>query len=102
MELANERCPWCGSAISHGKFVEIETRIRTEEKKGLAEAEAAMRQRLEAQAKLETQKATDEAAKKVASIAAERDALLKKSAEESEAREAAIRKQAAEETAKQL
>jgi hypothetical protein len=102
MEAANERCPWCGSAISHGKFVEIETRIRTEEQKRLAEAEAAMRQRLEAQAKLVTQRAMDEAAKQVASIAAERDAILKKATEESEARETAIRKQAAEEAAKQV
>jgi len=102
MEAANEKCPWCGTAISHGKFVEIETRIRTEEQKRLAEAEAAMRRQLEAQAKLAAQKAMDEAAKQVASIVAERDALLKKATEESEAREATIRKQAAEEAAKQV
>jgi len=102
MEAANERCPWCGSAISHGKFVEIETRIRTEEQKRLAEAEAAMRQRLEAQAKAAAQKAMDEAAKQVAAIVAERDELLKNATKEYETREAAIRKQAAEEAAKQL
>jgi len=102
MEAANEKCPWCGTAIPHGKFVEIETRIRTEEQKRLAEAEAAMRRQLEAQAKLAAQKAMDEAAKQVASIVAERDALLKKATEESEAREATIRKQAAEEAAKQV
>jgi hypothetical protein len=102
MELANESCPWCGSTIPHDKFVEIEKRIWTEEQKRSAEAEVAMRQRMEAQAKSAEQKAKDEAAKQVASIAAERDALLKKAAKESEAREAAIRKQAAEEAAKQL
>ncbi len=99
---ANERCPWCGSAVSHDKFVEIQTRIRAEERKRLAETEEAMRQQLEAQARSVEQKAKDEAAKQVAAIAAERDASLKKAANESEAREAAIRKQAAEEAAKQL
>jgi hypothetical protein len=102
MEVANEKCPWCGNVVSHDKFVEIETRIRTEEQKRLSEAEAAMRQRLEAQAESVKQKLKDEAAKQVALIAAERDVLLKKAAKESEAREAAIRKQAAEEAAKQL
>ena len=102
MEATNERCPWCGSAISHGKFVEIETRIRTEEQKRLSEAEATMRLRLEGEAKATAQKAIDDAANQVASIVAERDELLKKTMEESKDREVAIRKQAEEEAAKQL
>lgn len=40
---AHEQCPWCGSAITRAKFVEVEARIRTEEKRRLDAAEADVR-----------------------------------------------------------
>jgi hypothetical protein len=42
-----ERCPWCGSQISHAKFVEIEARIRAEEQRKSQAQEAALRARME-------------------------------------------------------
>jgi hypothetical protein len=47
-----EACPWCGQRISHKQFVEIEARIRGEEKRRLAAAEA------EAQTKLAAERET--------------------------------------------
>ena len=41
-----DACPWCGQAIPHKQFVEIEARIRAQEKRRLEAADA------EAQAKL--------------------------------------------------
>ena len=43
-------CPWCGQPIPHKQFVEIEARIRAQEKRRLEVAEA------EAQAKLATER----------------------------------------------
>jgi hypothetical protein len=45
-----DACPWCGQRISHKQFVEIEARIRNEEKRRLEAAEA------EAQAKLSAER----------------------------------------------
>jgi hypothetical protein len=42
-----ERCPWCGSTISHDKFVQIQNSIRDEERRKLALAEKAMKAQLE-------------------------------------------------------
>src|SRR3954467_10674194 len=47
-----EACPWCGQRITHKQFLEIETRIRAEEKRRFAEAE------IEAQAKLAAERET--------------------------------------------
>lgn len=47
-----EACPWCGQRITHKQFVEIEARIRGEEKRRYAEVEA------EAQAKLTAERET--------------------------------------------
>jgi hypothetical protein len=47
-----DACPWCGQRISHKQFVEIEARIRGEEKRRFAVAEA------EAQAKLAAERET--------------------------------------------
>ena len=74
-----ERCPWCDSVISRSKFLEIETSIRDQEKKRLAEVEAAMRKRLDGEFRenLENQRAAiqksaaEELAAKTAAITAE-------------------------------
>ncbi len=41
--LGLERCPWCGQTISRDKFIEIEAKIREEERKRLAAAGATLR-----------------------------------------------------------
>ncbi|MDQ3282832.1 MAG: DUF2130 domain-containing protein [Acidobacteriota bacterium] len=41
-----EQCPWCGSKISHTKFVQIQNAIREDERKKLAAAEAEFRTRI--------------------------------------------------------
>jgi len=96
-----ERCPWCGSLVSRTKFIEIEAKIREQERKRLAEAESAMRKQLEQQFQrdLETAKQAaaakekSDAEKRVTSIAAERDRMQEK-LKQAEAREVTIRKEA--------
>jgi hypothetical protein len=41
-----DACPWCGQRISHKQFVEIEARIRSEEKRRHEAAEAEMKAKL--------------------------------------------------------
>jgi hypothetical protein len=104
-----ERCPWCGSLVSRVKFIEIEAKIREQERKRLAEAESTMRKQLEQkfQRDLETAKraaAAKEKAdseKRVTNIAAERDRMQEK-LKQAEAREATIRKQAQDEADQKL
>jgi hypothetical protein len=43
---AVERCPWCGSQITHAKFLKVQAAIREDERKRLAEAEKAIAQKL--------------------------------------------------------
>lgn len=47
MATTTERCPWCGSTISHDKFVQIQNSIREEERRKLALAEKAMKAQLD-------------------------------------------------------
>ncbi len=109
MNTDTDRCPWCGSAISHAKFVEIETRIKEQNQRKLAEAEAAQRKRLEEKfsQELETQKraaeklAAQEAEKRVAKLAAERNLAVQK-AKELEAKEATVRRELQEQAERQL
>ena len=44
---AVEHCPWCGSPITHAKFLKVQAAIREDERKKLADAETAFRARLE-------------------------------------------------------
>lgn len=44
-----EACPWCGQRIPHKQFVEIEARIRAEEKRRLAATEAELHHKLAAE-----------------------------------------------------
>ena len=81
-----ERCPWCGSTISHEKFVRIQEEIRAEERRKLAAAVDLVKTEVEKQRKKELaevrrilQKERDTAlAKREAEFARERDALQKK------------------------
>ncbi|HVR41004.1 MAG TPA: DUF2130 domain-containing protein [Thermoanaerobaculia bacterium] len=86
MALKDERCPWCGSKISHDKFLEIQAAIREEERRKLAAAVDAVKKEIEKQRKKELadvrqilQKDRDAAlARREAEFARERDALQKK------------------------
>jgi hypothetical protein len=81
-----ERCPWCGSKISHDKFLEVQTAIREEERRKLAAAVDSVKAELIKQRKKEIaevrqilQKDRDAAlAKREAEFAREREALQKK------------------------
>src|SRR5438094_393064 len=84
-QLPTERCPWCESVILRSKFLQIQTRIADQERRKLAEERA----RIEA-------RVMEEAAHKMAVIAAERDRAASK-LKEIEAREATVRQQAAAE-----
>src|SRR5438067_13711866 len=90
---AVERCPWCGSKITHSKFVQIQDAIRKEEQRKLAalektfEAERAKsKQEVEKQRRKEIaeireilQKDREAAlARQEAAFARERDVLQKK------------------------
>jgi hypothetical protein len=62
-----EACPWCGQRISHKQFVEIEARIRSEEKRRFAQAEAEAHARLAAEREaLETRHRADRTALELA------------------------------------
>ncbi|HEV7763569.1 MAG TPA: DUF2130 domain-containing protein [Thermoanaerobaculia bacterium] len=47
MAVTTERCPWCGSTISHEKFVQVQNAIREEERRKLALAEKTMKAQME-------------------------------------------------------
>jgi hypothetical protein len=85
--VATDSCPWCGTVISRGKFLEIEKRIADLERKKFA----AEREKMEAQIRAEAQKAglheKEENEKKLAALAEKLKAA--------EVREAAIKKEAA-------
>lgn len=53
---AVERCPWCGSPITHAKFLQIQAAIRDDERKKLAEHERAIRAQLAREVTLQQQK----------------------------------------------
>src|SRR5205814_6452950 len=86
MTVKDERCPWCGSKISHDKFLEVQAAIREEERRKLAAAVDAVKKEIDKQRKKELadvrqilQKDRDAAlAKREAEFARERDALQKK------------------------
>ncbi len=65
-KVALDRCPWCGSSISHSKFVEIQTKIAEQERKKLVEERARMEKELR-------MRIGAEADKKLAGVIAERD-----------------------------
>jgi hypothetical protein len=53
---AVERCPWCGSTITHAKFLQVQAAIRDAEKKKLADFEQDIRTQLEKQIAIQQQK----------------------------------------------
>lgn len=53
---AVERCPWCGSKITHAKFLQVQSAIRADELKKLAEHEQMIRERLQKEVAAQQQK----------------------------------------------
>jgi hypothetical protein len=68
-----ERCPWCGSVISHSRFVQIQAAIREDERRKLAAAERTLKLRLERELALHQKKLVAERQ----AIEAERSKLKK-------------------------
>ncbi|HJQ35752.1 MAG TPA: DUF2130 domain-containing protein [Thermoanaerobaculia bacterium] len=52
----SEKCPWCGSTITHAKFLQIQAAIREDERKKLAEAERMLRTSLQKEVAAQQQK----------------------------------------------
>ena len=90
---AVEHCPWCGSPITHAKFLKVQAAIREDERKKLAEIERAERAKIAKQLEL-LKKSFEEQRKKDLADARriyEKDrqnALLRKEAEFAREREA--------------
>ena len=90
---AVEHCPWCGSPITHAKFLKVQAAIREDERKKLAEIERAEKAKIAQQLEL-LKKSFDEQRRKDLADARriyEKDrqnALLKKEAEFAREREA--------------
>jgi hypothetical protein len=53
---AVERCPWCGSTITHAKFLRVQAAIRDDERRKLAAAERELKARLAAEVAVQQQK----------------------------------------------
>src|ERR1051326_4383932 len=53
---ATEKCPWCGSKITHAKFLQIQALIREDERKKLAEQERLISTRLQKEVAIQQQK----------------------------------------------
>lgn len=60
MPIATERCPWCGSEITHAKFLQVQEAIRKDEQRKLAEAEKAIQARIAKEVAAQQQKLTKE------------------------------------------
>lgn len=88
-----DQCPWCGSAISRKRFIEIQARIAEQERSKLAQERGRMREELRAEMQKTEARVKDEAAKKVAALTAERDRAAAK-VKELEAGSDAIRRKA--------
>ena len=56
MAAATEKCPWCGSTITHAKFLQIQAAIRDDELKRLAAVEKTLRAQLEKEVAAQAQK----------------------------------------------
>jgi len=92
-----ERCPWCGSEITHAKFLQVQAAIREDERRKLAQAEKEFRARVSKELDQLKQQFEKQRRKEIAEVRQilqkDRDAqLLKKEAEFAREREALQRK----------
>ncbi|HEX8169938.1 MAG TPA: DUF2130 domain-containing protein [Thermoanaerobaculia bacterium] len=94
---AIEQCPWCGSKITHAKFLQVQSAIREDERRKLAAAEnefrAQMKKQLDALQQQFDKQRKKELAEYRAALEKDRNAaLLKKEAEFAREREALQKK----------
>lgn len=94
---AVERCPWCGSAITHQKFVQMQAAIREDERRKLAAAEKQFKDQVAKQLELLKEQMDKQRRKELADVRRILDkdretALLKKEAEFAREREALQKK----------
>jgi hypothetical protein len=120
MEIENTKCPYCGNTVPQAKFVQIQARIRAEEKEKLAEQakklallEANLKREYEQKSKLQVEaevkrlaemerKAADQRIKEETSkLLSERDVALQK-LKAAQANEVVLKKQMAEEADRAL
>jgi len=87
-----QKCPLCGNQVSNERFLEIQSQIRAEEQKRLAETETALREQLA----IERQAVDEQAARRIAAATSDRDAALER-AKLIESREESVREQARQE-----
>src|SRR5260370_29612283 len=107
MQAETSKGTWCGNTIPQAKLVEIEGRIRAEEKRKLAEAEASFKKQYEEEARLQIERETKKVAERerkaaeqwakaqTSKLQAERDNALEK-AKALAAKQAALKKKMAE------
>src|SRR5947207_287246 len=62
MAIAAEKCPWCGSTITHAKFVQIQEAIRKDEQRKLTTLEKTIKERLAKEIAAQQQKLEGERA----------------------------------------
>ncbi|MGB3552408.1 MAG: DUF2130 domain-containing protein [Candidatus Binatus sp.] len=97
---ASETCPWCGSEISHQKFLQVQTKIREEERKRLAQVRAEIERESGEKIRLAkaaaTKEANEQAAKSLAALKTERDAATARLKQIQQATEEAKKAVAAE------
>jgi hypothetical protein len=97
MAASTERCPWCGSTITHARFVQIQAAIREDERKKLVAAEKAFREQIAKQLEQVKQEFEKQRRKELADVRQilqkDRDAAMaKKEAEFAREREALQKK----------
>jgi hypothetical protein len=73
-----DRCPWCGSAISHARFLDIQGRIRAEEQKRMEAARTELERRYRLQADKRIEAATAKGAATIKAVRAELDATVRR------------------------
>jgi hypothetical protein len=59
-DTVTEKCPWCGSRITHAKFLQVQAAIREDELKKLAEQEQGIRAQLQKEVAFQQQKLVKE------------------------------------------
>ena len=92
-----ERCPWCGSTITHAKFLQVQAAIREDERRKLAAAEKTFREQVSKQIDLVQKQFEQQRKKELAEVRAilakdRESALAKKEAEFARERDALQKK----------
>src|SRR5258706_6309844 len=83
--IPNELCPWCDSVITHQKFLDVERRIREQERSRLDEQHVKLEEEFnlhrEADARVAEERASVRAAERIAQVSRERDQAVQQAAD---------------------